>query len=828
METEYSVEVCKNLEKQFSQCNLYRPFSREKYDEGDELEYSVTAVTDGQKLARIRVVILKSVGGGFAGQVYQIKLVNIEGSTIPELSINGIYAMKILIPPSKGSVFFRNLMYGIGFQGPFQLQVNPSAARSGALWQQFIHRGAQIRFQSDKIVNRIHATFIDENLGSCGEISDWVDGRTWRLEVDENLDTLKKWEKGKTVDAEKLRSPEYRTKKTFMQDFVKLLHDMGAHEFARQYEWTTWKSQPNCLKRSDTEDNPETGLVAVDFRAGLTLLPFLPMSPGDVKLIFQGIGRGSLVQFDRGNIKKLESFIHTHKAQFQGMESMLEELKQCELVYRNSVPDIAHNHFKLLYSTKLWSTMLQSTITAWKIRNTIDQKTSLKFVNNYFLVFLFKILGLLPFIGGFFRKLWGHHGWRRHYGAMMSNFGYLKRAIKGKIIEITLPWYRAGRIEKTLAMHFPNAPGLFLLHLPLSILPAKLHKFLTNWDYFKERLDYILARPVRLYFVNEEREKWMREMVDEGKDKYIIDNKEAALILSQIKEPFIQKYLKCLAVHVCTVPITQVVSVLIAGIFILQHPEFTWKQAVAAAVTIIAAFQIVPISPGSLTRGLYVLYLVIRERNFKDYNIAIFLGFFKYIGYLAFPIQMAYRYPILARFMAGHWATEAVHTVPVFGENGALLEHKVFSLFYNWPLTIRRKFNDRTKRRAMLKPRFWHVGIYAILGSALLILTDNLYLHFHGSIPSLKEIWWLILLLPLLGGAGVTIGCGGARLNKRIIAAIVFAIWTAAGYAIVTVIMSGYVGDFNMIETISGFVWRTFLFSIFATIGILSAELVMK
>ena len=84
------------------------------------------------------------------------------------------------------------------------------------------------------------------------------------------------------------------------------------------------------------------------------------------------------------------------------------------------------------------------------------------------------------------------------------------------------------------------------------------------------------------------------------------------------------------------------------------------------------------------------MYLVVHERNFKDYNIAVFLSFFKYIGYLAFPIQMAYHYPVLARFMAAHWSTAAAHTIPVFGEKGALLEHGVFSLFYNYPLTLRR------------------------------------------------------------------------------------------------------------------------------------------
>ncbi len=46
------------------------------------------------------------------------------------------------------------------------------------------------------------------------------------------------------------------------------------------------KSQPNCLKRNGTK--ADSGLVAVDFRAGLALLPFLPMSPGDFKLIING------------------------------------------------------------------------------------------------------------------------------------------------------------------------------------------------------------------------------------------------------------------------------------------------------------------------------------------------------------------------------------------------------------------------------------------------------------------------------------------------------------------------------------------------------------
>jgi hypothetical protein len=149
--------------------------------------------------------------------------------------------------------------------------VNPAAARAGALWQKFIRRGAKIRFGDETSVVDIHATFVDPVLGSCGELSEWIEGRTWRLEVDERLDLLKRWFKGKDVDIEQLGSPEYRAKYTFMRDFVALLHQMGAHEFARQYEWSTCKSQPNCLKRSHTDENTDDGLVAVDFRAGLEM-----------------------------------------------------------------------------------------------------------------------------------------------------------------------------------------------------------------------------------------------------------------------------------------------------------------------------------------------------------------------------------------------------------------------------------------------------------------------------------------------------------------------------------------------------------------------------
>jgi len=165
--------------------------------------------------------------------------------------------------------------------------------------------------------------------------------------------------------------------------------------------------------------------------------------------------------------------------------------------------------------------------------------------------------------------------------------------------------------------------------------------------------------------------------------------------------------------------------------------------------------------------------MVIRERNFKDYNIAVFLSFFKYIGYLAFPIQMSYHYPALARFMASHWATEAVHIVPVFGERGALLEHWVFDLFYNWPLTIRRRMSKRISLRAKMKPRYWHITLCTLVPAVILIAAESYYLNNLGRQPDLKDIWWLLFLMPFLAGIAATLWCKGASLLKRIAAAAV-------------------------------------------------------
>ncbi|MCF7958191.1 MAG: hypothetical protein K9M57_07075, partial [Phycisphaerae bacterium] len=618
---DYSVKVCEQLAEKFRETDLRRPMHVGRYDAGTVLTYEVTGVAPSYN-AKVTAEIEKFVGGGFAGQVYRVKILKVDSpqGSIEGLEVGAVLAMKILIPPSGFSLAFRNAVYGVGFQGPFQLQVNPDAARAGALLQKFIRRAAKIRFGSENCVNDILGTFVDSTLGSCGEFSYWIDGRTWRLEVDDHLHLLKPWKKGQDVDQKDLGSPEYRNKFTFMNDFVEMLHEMGAPEFARQYEWSTCKSQPNCLKRTESGDDPEDGLVAVDFRAGLALLPFLPMSPGDFKLIWHGIKRGSLVQFDRGDLGKLKQYMDDHADDFADLRDAYKELERTEKIYRDSLPDITHNGVRLLTDSSLRDQIFKSTVTGWRVRNLIDEKAANLLYRSKFLTLLFFMLGILGRIGslslvvgavtalyitgaalighgqgkgllftiavvglhtGLFlsgltcllRGLWGRHDLREHFILCFTSWSYFRRTLRGRMMERLILWHRDGRISEQRAAELSEQSMRYLRYLIISGLPVGLFRMVTDLSFLKERLHYIVVRPVKLYFDAEMREQWLRDMVTQGKKNHIITDEDANVILGQISEPYIQKYLKSLAVHVCTLPVTQIVSVIVALIYWLLNKD---------------------------------------------------------------------------------------------------------------------------------------------------------------------------------------------------------------------------------------------------------------
>jgi hypothetical protein len=839
MANDYSIDTVRQLEKTFADCQLKRPMRVARYEDGTQLSYSLEFIEPSQP-AQVRLQVERFVGGGYAGQVYRVKVLSLtqDGKPVEScatLSVGNTYAIKILVPPSGMGCLFRNFLYAVGFQGMFQLQVNPAAAKAGALWQKFIQQAAAARFNDKMAVNTVHAILVDTTLGSCGEISDWVEGRTWRLEVDDHMDILKLWRKKRLSEHENLGSPEYRAKYQFMHDFVKLLHEMGAHEFARQYEWTTCKSQPNALKQLSTGDDPKTGLTAVDFRAGLTLLPFLPMSPGDFKLIGQGILRGSLVQFDRGDINTLEQFITEHPQIFSSMPNstpMLEKLKECETIYRNSVPDITHNHIRLLTDGNLWQTIFQGSLQGWKIRGLIDEPAEKTLGASKIKFAVFWLLGLIPLLGRFTRKLWGRADYRAHYTHILCHGGYFLKALRGHIIEALIGGYRAGRFNAAMVEFITQHPIWYFAHLPLLMLPAGLHRFLTDWEVFRSKIYDIFVWPFKLYFNASLRSEWLREMVATGQKKHILSSDDAKIILAQIEEPYIQKYLVSLVVHLMTIFVSETCWLIVTLYYWKTHPDVSWTELGKMSGVILVAFNVLPISPGSIVRGIYTSVLAIRERNFKDYNIALFLSFFKIVGYLAFPIQMAYRYPALARFMASHWATDAVHSVPVFGERGALLERWVFGLCYNWPLTIRRRMISIAETRKSQTPNYLHLPVVIGLTWSLLISFHQIYHQKTAVIPAGENLWYLSKFWPFAGpilcGWFVTVFAGGMPLIRRIISAAGCGAVVAIAYSVGAFFLEKTWFPEQQTALFQPLFWRTFAFIILSTFSVIIRELLVQ
>ncbi|MDP7115128.1 MAG: hypothetical protein QGH45_24350, partial [Myxococcota bacterium] len=352
------------LEQRITDADLLKPYRPRCHDVGDLVRVRATGVLPARE-AEIGFRVLKQIGGGFAGQVYRVQLEELEGEAIDGLEVGKIYAVKVLVPPSRFSLMFRNLLYSMAFQGSFSAQVNPDAVRAGALWQKLIRRGAALSLGSERAVVDIHATFHDEQLLSFGEISEWVTGRVWRFAINDHVFRRLFTRSRDGAPDEGLGSVEYLRKKAFMRDLVRHFHTMGAPELARQYEWWTLKSQPNALKRMDGVTAGLDDLCAIDFRAGLALLPFLPMAPGDIPLIIRGLLRGRLVQFDRGNLDVLDAYLVQHEEHFTDYRPAVAELVKREAAYRGSLPDVTHHHVRL-FKPELRSSIRKGYITAWR------------------------------------------------------------------------------------------------------------------------------------------------------------------------------------------------------------------------------------------------------------------------------------------------------------------------------------------------------------------------------------------------------------------------------------------------------------------------------
>jgi hypothetical protein len=721
MAVAYDLDLIRRLQDVIREQDLLSTHAPARYEPGHVFDLDVRGVHP-DVTGHAKLEALQFVGGGFAGQVYRSRVLELDpgGASIPGLDVGAIVNVKIMIPPSRGKKAFRDLLYAAGYQGSFSMQVDENAVRTGALWQKLIRRGAKLRFGDERSVRDCYATFFDPVIGSFGEIGEWVEGRMWVYEIDDAV-----FDRGDRPPGDP-RSAEYLAKKQFMADFVALIHEMGNPELARQYEWWSLKSQPNVMKRFDCGDGPADGLCALDFRAGLALLAFLPMSPVDVRLCLRGLRQGKFVQFDQGDIEQLEAFCDKHAEDFADLRPALDELKRVDPAYRASLPG-NHGVGTLLTNAEARQATRDGLAQGWRVRRLVDDEHAPTLRRSSIACLFFFLAGLLPFVGKSLRRLWGHAPWRRHFVAFFTSVGYMLRTFRARAAETLIGWHRSGQVGRERAEFYLRNPAVFVcvrIFPGLLPLPAKLHRAIVEPGFALSAVGDWVGFAWRFYRRADFRREWLTAEVIDGAAHGMLTEEERDHLLARVGDPYIQKYLKCLAVHVCTLPITQVISVVMA-VWAYFYFGQTWDEGLAWALGVLAAFQVTPWSPGSVTRGTYVVYLMIRERNWRQYWLAAAISYWHYVGYVGFPVQMVREFPTLSRFMAGRWATKMSNVIPVFGEKGAWFEHFVFDLFFNTPITLRRSWESGTLSAGAR----WNVRAVAV---AAVVSVALLWLCFSG------------------------------------------------------------------------------------------------
>ena len=128
--------------------------------------------------------------------------------------------------------------------------------------------------------------------------------------------------------------------------------------------------------------------------------------------------------------------------------------------------------------------------------------------------------------------------------------------------------------------------------------------------------------------------------------------------------------------------------------------------------------------------------------------------------------------------------------------------------------------------RSSLKKRLWHIPFCGLLPAILFGLAEVIYFDKTGDLPRLRNIWYLVIILPYLAGAGTTLFAGGTLRLKRIVSATISGVLTGVFYAIITIFTARSEGlEFAAGDVISWFAWRIFSFSIIATVAAIITEL---
>jgi hypothetical protein len=660
---------------------------RDAYFAGENIEAKVFGL-NGECLGLEGFTIREYVGSGFAGQVYRAAPVNGVLPSAGERETRQTVAIKVLKPKSRWKRIFRDLLYYCSYQTSYAPRLREPAVRSGLIWQEVLRIAAEIEFGLVSAVARPLGYYWDSGQRSYVEVHQWVDSRPVRYEADDRIFFSRS--AGGHVPAE----TEMVRKKRFMQSLVKLCHQIGALGLARQYEWFTLVSQANVLSRVKSESSTFE-FTGIDFRPGLAVPFFLPLSPVHLRIIYAGIPQGVLVHFDEVEFERLDRFVADQGSLYPSLLELCQQLKQDDRRYRSALPNLWHTGRRSITDPKRRRAIANGLIEDWRKLDKVAPDAALRLERSRLGFFLFYLLGLLPLAGGFFQRIVGSTPYRHHLKNLVLNRAYFREVFKWRKSCDLSAWLADGRIPELRLERLARSNFLYCFDKAvLSWLPGRLHRLASDGQVFRRQLFYLIIHPIRLLLEKEYRKTWLAEIINQQYHRGIVNAAQRDDLLRQLTEAPMQAFIRDLGFTIGL----EIFSKL--GYAMLAVYGFSSGNFVPLAIAALG-----PIPPSGIVRTAYVFSLLVWElpgmirrrgnKLFLTRALGLLVAPWRMVGNLFAPLEMFTYYHDLSLLLADYYVSRIVGVIPVLGGRGQLLEYWAFQLVFNVPLSIRKRLLAR-------------------------------------------------------------------------------------------------------------------------------------
>lgn len=647
------------------------------YLPGEEIATEVFS-PKGNSLGTFNFIVESYAGSGFAGQVYKAKLVQ---TSRLHSGIAGQFAIKILRPTNRWKEWFRDALFFLSYQTVFAPRVRDTAVRAGLLTNLIIHHAATCADGEFSMFANPVGYFWDSYLTSYAEIYSWETGRTQKYTPD----------KGKIIRwLTRRKDPsqnEMERKRFFMDWLVSLCNKVGAEGVARQYEWDTWIAQANVLTRA-SYSNEVSEFVAVDWRPGLAVPFFLPLSPAHAKLIWHAVRHGRLVLFDYLNVPKLREYCSLNQANNDEFQQLVDNLVDDYDAYHTTVPDLWQSGGQVILDPEKWTKLRFGLVDDWLRLQRITPDYAGRIQNHSPEFLMHFVFSGIPFIGSKIQKIIANSSYQQHLRSLLKSSMYRRIYFQSVRSHDLIEWQWENRITMQTSPIISRSIGLYLLQkIILSWMPVFIHRLLADSSYAVSLLNIWFWQPLQLLINKQVRQQWIKKILQSQTWRGIINADEAAILLCQLEEGYMQSFLRDLG-FVAGLEIFSRLLYIILGVYgVYQGSYLLFLLAILG-----------PISPSGLIRTAFIgiqlffeLPVIIKKRNLK--LLAARLGGlitapWRFIGNFCVLVEMYAYNPQASLLIADYFVSKLVKNVPVFGGKGKLLEYKAFQLVFNLPLSI--------------------------------------------------------------------------------------------------------------------------------------------